>query len=60
MAGLDRWYDYVIFGIAPEKPEGHEFSSQVPDLELHPELWVRECPFSIPRRNLDIRVERRD
>jgi hypothetical protein len=31
-------YDYIIYGLMPEVPEGHEFKSQISDLEQHPEL----------------------
>lgn len=55
------WFDYIIYGIAPEKPEGHEFRSRVPDLDRRPDLWDAECPFAIPMRALlahGISVER--
>jgi hypothetical protein len=41
--------NYRIMGIAPEAPEGHEFWSDVPNLEEHPELWAQECPYTIPK-----------
>lgn len=50
-------YSYIIYGIAPEVPEGHDFKSSVENLQDKPELWEKECPFTIPKRNKDIRVE---
>jgi hypothetical protein len=41
---------YRIFGISPEKPEGHEFASDIPDLQDKPELWDEACPYTIPKR----------
>lgn len=49
---------YRIYGIAPEVPEGHEFESDVEDLEDWPTLWRQECPYNI--HNLSIVLVRKE
>lgn len=40
-------YEYIVYGIAPEVPEGHDFRSRIKDLDCNPELWEEECPYTI-------------
>jgi hypothetical protein len=49
---LPGWFEYKLLNLMPEVPEGHEFRSQVPDLENHPELWQDQCPYGISNRQL--------
>ncbi len=41
------WYEYRLMDLAPEVPEGHEFRSQVKDLDTKPDLWADECPYTL-------------
>lgn len=53
------YYEYIIYGIAPEVPQGHEFLSEIEDLDNHPELWKEACPYSIPDTP-SVRVEKKE
>lgn len=52
MSIREVWYDYRIFYLRPEVPEGYTFSSQIKDLQEHPELWIEECPYTISDNQL--------
>ena len=53
-------YDYRILYLMPEVPQGHVFSSEIPDIEDRPELWQEKCPYHIDDDQMSYVVVEKD
>lgn len=54
----DGWFEYHVSGpYWPEVPEGFNFFSPVENLQNKPELWADNCPYTLPKNNLQDLVE---